>query len=449
MNPIMTPINSENGDNRLCDISFKEKIRIFSHDYLKACIYVSGQKTPRHTFTKRLYSVLISSSRLLEDLLDVHGAKNNQNWFYYRELSAAIRHLSLAGYAQRHIATRIPFYKMPDSEDFEKRGDEAFDFINNAIMKLAPVVLREARRLEVPFPDRAFKAEDFPGITTGEILADDIEDRDIELQKKHIVRLSNEFLSVAVHFDDLDVIEPLSMAEIKRLVPDRVNEEGIRRYEMLVHNLQSSFDTYVGHSGLRYIDEKLKNFRNYFSVVLHLLEIMGRLLHFCERHLLDPGFKSIYKRAQENLSELIDPDMILEHTVNFGLLYVCHYLNKGRDLAREILNENIERSYIVTGIPKNLGFHLRPSLLVAKIVQYYGGQVELVVGPDRFDASSVLDLQWAGGKIQKEQIDQVRFEGDKRALRDIEILAGVNYGENLMGKGIPLPPELHYLKSSD
>jgi class 3 adenylate cyclase len=83
---------------------------------------------------------------------------------------------------------------------------------------------------------------------------------------------------------------------------------------------------------------------------------------------------------------------------------------------------------------------------VAKIVQHYGGQVEMVVGEDRFDASSVLDIQWAGGKIQKENLERVIFEGDERALQDIEILAGVNYGEDSMGKGVPLPRELKYLK---
>jgi hypothetical protein len=57
-----------------------------------------------------------------------------------------------------------------------------------------------------------------------------------------------------------------------------------------------------------------------------------------------------------------------------------------------------------------------------------------------------LDIQWAGGKIQKEQISEVLFEGDIRALKDIEILAGVNYGEDTMGKGVPLPKELKYLK---
>ena len=68
------------------------------------------------------------------------------------------------------------------------------------------------------------------------------------------------------------------------------------------------------------------------------------------------------------------------------------------------------------------------------------------MGSDRFDASSVLDLQWAGGKIQKEKLERVVFEGDVRTLKDIEILAGVNYGEDTMGKGVPLPKELSYLK---
>ena len=84
--------------------------------------------------------------------------------------------------------------------------------------------------------------------------------------------------------------------------------------------------------------------------------------------------------------------------------------------------------------------------MVAKIVQHFGGQVELCIVDDRFDASSVLDIQWAGGKIQKENITEVIFKGDARALKDIEILASVNYGEDSIGKGVPLPSELAYLK---
>jgi hypothetical protein len=49
------------------------------------------------------------------------------------------------------------------------------------------------------------------------------------------------------------------------------------------------------------------------------------------------------------------------------------------------------------------------------------------------------------GKIKKEGIRKVKFKGDKRALDDLKILAEVNYGEDHMGKGIPLPKELSYL----
>jgi phosphotransferase system HPr-like phosphotransfer protein len=136
----------------------------------------------------------------------------------------------------------------------------------------------------------------------------------------------------------------------------------------------------------------------------------------------------------------------LDITVNYCLYFVCHFLNTGKKIAEEILNENIEKSSIRVGIPVTRGFHNRPSLMVAKIVNHFGGKVELVVEGDRFDAGSVLDIQWAGGKIQKEKIATVVFEGDIRALQDIKILASVNYAEDSMGKGMPLPKELSYLK---
>jgi phosphotransferase system HPr-like phosphotransfer protein len=313
-------------------------------------------------------------------------------------------------------------------------------------MKLAPCVLSEARRLGIGHSESGFDPGVFPTITSAQILEYDIDDENKDIQKKHIVRIASEFLSIARQFDEISFFEPYDLEQIRSIVPEQINEVEIRRFEMLVHNLQSAFDTYVIHGGYRYGNRKLKQLRSYFSVVFHLLQMMGRLLHFYERHLHRTSLKSIYLRAREQLSLLVNPDELLDYTINYGLFYACHFLNTGKELAREILNENIERGRIQVGIPVKLGFHSRPSLLVAKIVQHYGGQVELCIGDDRFDASSVLDIQWAGGKINKEKISEVVFEGDNRALSDLEILAGVNYGEDTMGKGVPLPQELHYLR---
>ena len=425
---------------------FAEKVRIFSNDYLKCCIYISGVDQFEVAFTQKLYSTLVSASMLLEDFLDFHGAKNNQNWYFYRELTAAVRHLSLAANFQKHISNRLVFYDLADISDFSKQGEKTLDFLNSALMKMAPVILKEAQRLKIQMPQSQYAPADFPGVVTNQMLDYDIDDKDKDQQKKNIVKISSEFLNIAKSFDQLKFYDPYPYKEILTLVPNKMNEVEIRRYEMLVHNLQSSFDTYVIHGGFRFGNRELKQLRGNFSVVLHLLQMVGRLLHFYERHLHEVGYKTIYKKVQIRLSKLVNPKTLLDRTINYGLFYACHFLTNGIELAQKILNENIERSSIKVGVPVKLGFHSRPCLLVAKIVQQYGGQVELCVGSDRFDASSVLDLQWAGGKIQKEKLEQVIFEGDVRTLKDIEILAGVNYGENTMGKGVPLPKELDYLK---
>ena len=429
----------------LKNFSFDEKVKIFSYDYLKCCVYISNLEQDSIFFTKKLFSRLIASSQILEDFLDYHGAKNNKDWYYYRELSAAVRHLSIASYSQKHILNRLVFYDLVNTEDFDREGKATFNFLTKSLVKLSPVILDEARRLNIPVPDD-FDSFEFPDVTTSDLLDYDIDDEDKDLQKKNIVKIASEFLSIVKNFDHLGFYEPYDLKKILEIVPDKINEVEIRQFEMLVHNLQSAFDTYVIHGGYRFGNRKLKELRGCFSVIFHLLQMIGRLLHFYERHLHEAGYKNIYKKVQEQLLLLVDSEVLLDRTINYGLYYVCHFLTTGKHLAGEILNENIERSSISVGVPVKLGFHSRPSLMVAKIVRYYGGQVELCVGEDRFDASSVLDIQWAGGKIQKENITVVRFEGDVRALRDIKILTSVNYGEDTMGKGIPLPKELNYLK---
>ncbi len=431
-----------------CDITFAEKARIFSHDLLKSCVYISSFETRHlsHIFTKKLYSKLISTTHLLEDFLDFHGAKNNEEWYFYRELAATVRHLCLAGYAQQHIFNRIIFYELSDIKNYRTEGDATLGFIRNALVQLAPIVLEEARRLSIPIPEGNFDHAKFPGVLTGEMLDYNIDDEDNAQQQENIVKISSEFLTIAKNFGQFNFYKPYTSEEIREIVPLKVNEVTIRRFEMLVHNLQSSFDSYVIHGGYLFGNRKLKQLRGYFSAIFHLLQIMGRLLHYYERHLHEMGYKEVYMKTRNRLAGIIGPDLLLDRTINYGLFYVCHFFSTGKKLAREILNENIQRDRITVGVPVTRGFHSRPSLMVAKIVQYFGGQVELCVGEDRFDASSVLDIQWAGGKIQKEAITEVTFEGDARALKDLAVLAGVNYGEDTMGKGIPLPQELKYLR---
>jgi phosphotransferase system HPr-like phosphotransfer protein len=426
--------------------AFGEKVNIFSEDFLKCCLYISKTEPTRETFTKKLYAKMVSTSKLLEDFLDIHGAKNNVQWYFYRELVSSVRNLSEASYSQKHIAKRLPIYGLEETEGFKESGYDTHKFLISSLREISRNTLTEAERLQIASPKSRFEWDNFPGITTESPLEFDIDDQNLEEEKKTLIKITTEFLRVAQEFETLGFCELCTPDQIRAIIPSGFNEQEARRFEMAVHSLQSSFDTYVNRSGVRFDDLKLKQLRGHISVVLHLLELTRRLLHYYERHLHEVGYRNVYKKVRDALAQAVNPELMLDRIVNYGLHYVSYFLVQGQDVAHEVLNENIERSSISVGIPQELGFHSRPCMLVAKIVQHYGGQVELLVDSDHFDASSVLDLQWAGGKIQKEEIKKVVFKGDLRALGDIKILASVNYGEDSMGKGIPLPKELAYLK---
>jgi len=434
--------------NFTCDISFKEKANIFSFEYLKCVLFVSELDDDDYIFTKKIYSKLITSSHILEDFLDFHGAKKNKEWVLYREMSATIQHLSLACYSQRHILNRFKYYSFEDNnhETFKLEAFDTLKILQQSIKLAAPVVLEEARRLKINIPTTTYDLSYFPGISSVQQLDHNIDDFNAkDQQKENLTRIASEFLEIVKDFDQFAFYERYDLKKIKELVPGQINEVIVRRYEMLIHNIQSSFDSYVVNTKTSSENFKLEQLRSHFSIVFNMLQVTGRLLHYYERHLHDIGFKDVYKNVGVSLSEFIDPDVLLDRAVNFGLFYAWKFLSTGKALASRILNENMETGVIEVGIPKERGFHSRPSLLVAKIVQHYGGEVNMLVNSDIFDAASVLDIQWAGGKIKKEEIEIVQFKGDLRALNDLKILATVNYGEDHMGKGIPLPIELSYL----
>ncbi|MBF0234695.1 MAG: HPr family phosphocarrier protein [Desulfamplus sp.] len=431
-----------------CSISFREKANHFSFEYLQCILYLIDIKDEDHILTKKVYSKLITSSHLLEDFLDFHGAKNNRQWIFYRELTSAIRHLSLAGYSQKHIFNRIGFYEFENRDiSFVQESKDTLMMIQGSLQLAAPVIVEEAIRLEINIPATGYDRGFFPGIGTCQQLEHNIDDfDDLGQQRKNLSIIASDFLELIKEFEHFSFYERYTSQQIRNIVPSKINEVEIRRFEMLLHNLQSTFDSYVIHGGFFKGNRKLKQLRSHFSVVFHILQVMGRLLHFYERHLYDVEYKDVYKNVSEALTELIDPDVLLDRSVNYCLFYAWQFLSSGKRIASDILNENIERSSITVGIPKERGFHSRPSLLVAKIVQHYGGKVEMVLGENRFDASSVLDLQWAGGLIKKEDLEEVIFEGDSRALEDLKILAAVNYAEDFIGRGVPLPKELSYLR---
>jgi phosphotransferase system HPr-like phosphotransfer protein len=223
-----------------------------------------------------------------------------------------------------------------------------------------------------------------------------------------------------------------------------VSEDILREFQYAIHNLQSIYDTYIKNTSLEAESSSLKSLRGCISLALHLLEIACWLSHFYERH----ESEIRHEKTKKKIEKVINKELLLEHVINFPLYYAQGYLQEGATRAHNILKAYTEIDTIELKIPEGLGFHLRPSTLVAKVVNYYGSTVMMIIKDKRFNASSPIEMMWAGGMLKRENIDTVKFEGDKRVLHDLQILSGVNYGEDIMGKSIDLPKELAYLNKS-
>ena len=431
----------------LSELSFYDKIPLFTHNLLKFFYFLNENSRTPFTLTKKFFLTLATEAQLLEDMLDFHGAKNNDEWFLFREFCASTYHLSMAAYYHLHLLSRFSCTQCTDRkvQPILKNSLRVEEFFRTSLLKLSLPILKEAKKLKLPVPKTPLDPSLFHTTMTRDRLLYDIDDIDHDQQKTYISKIASDFLKIAQDIEQL-AFRCEAQKDVTLLVPAHINETIIWQFENNLHNLQSIFDTYVVAGGYRHAKQVLLNFRKALSMVIHLFQIAGKLLHLYERHLLTATTKSAYQKVQKKLQKIILPDRLLNVAVRYGVGTACQIVLESRSLANDILNMYVETGEIEVPIPKNMGFHSRPSLMVARIVQHYGGTVTLCVGEDQFDAASVLDIQWAGGKIQKEKIETVIFRGDRRTLHDLKILANVNYGEDLMGKGILLPNELSYLK---
>lgn len=430
----------------ISDQEFGCLVSHFADELFEICQFFLSRQEEKIPDTERLYARMAYASKLVEDLLDYHGAKNNQRWYYFRELVASILNFSAAAFTMKHIVSRTGFYEVGAEEPFVFASRLVHRFLVNSLLRLSQALLAEASSLQLPLSPPRLEWAQFSDLSTNRFLEFNISVEDFHNERQYIVRITTAYLNITRDFEALGFFRRYQEAELPQVIPTKINEEILRKFEMTIHNLQSSYDTYIGRDINRPESSKLKSLRDHISIALHLLELAGRLSHYYERHLYDVGRRGIYLEVQNRLAQLLDSRFLLDAIINFAVYYCQEFLSHGKALAQELLNQNIETDEITVGVPVKLGFHSRPCMLVAKIVQHYGGQVEMIVGEDRFDASSILDLQWAGGKIHRENVTQVKFRGDARALADIKLLASINYGEDTMGKGIPLPPELDFLR---
>ena len=160
------------------------------------------------------------------------------------------------------------------------------------------------------------------------------------------------------------------------------------------HSLQSLYDTYLSESNVEDHDKNLRILKSHISIIYRLLDTATQFSHFYERHIDVFGkglkFKFICPVKAKDLLGML---------MNYSVAFASQYINAAKTLCRDMIKQYAERGEIKVTIPVYRGFHVRPSTMIAKIIQHYGGKVFMRLGGEEYNAASPLELFRANEKI--------------------------------------------------
>ncbi|MEE8270048.1 MAG: HPr family phosphocarrier protein, partial [Nitrospinaceae bacterium] len=342
----------------------------------------------------------------------------------------------------KHLVDRYPFYNLRDSEEqkeiFFKEAQEASDFLNQSILNLYEECLRAGEKNNLNYSRESVDPSQFSEVEVNKQLPKNAEDEQIKEDEERIIDMFEKMSNVAGMMEDMNSRVRQKEGDLKRIVPEIIDEKKARMVLSLVHSVQSEFDTYIKGTYIQKRYEELKNFRGYISMPLHLLEVTIWLTHFYERH--EDEIRQ--GECKHIISTLVNKDELLSQIVNFCFKNCIFYIHEGDLLGKELLKNFVKTVRYELPIPIPLGFHARPSTYISLIVRNYDADAFLLVDDEKFNARSVMSLLQAGGAVADKGYQTVVFEGDKRVLDDLKILADHNYCEDTS-----IPAELSYLKS--
>lgn len=483
---------------------------------------LSDRASTLAALTRPLIADLQSQALQTEEFLDFYKARNNRQWCQLRSLVATIKLFAEVAHEVLHIHSFLPCYRLLRIErDFAAATFRCLQVIHKILIRAAQRILAQAEELGLAIPVAERWTEDYTDHLPAGRLPHNRSPRKIESAAETVTYLATAYLNLAAESELLTVTETVEPKDYSNCFPDPISEDSLRYLKVRFHCLQSLYDTYVSETEIESLDSDLPVLRSHISIVFRLLEIATHLIHYYERHLNIHTGDSMLRRKP-----VVTPRALLSLLMSYSITFAGQYLTYGRCFCYKMLKHYAEIGRIEVPVPSYRGFHVRPSTLVARIVQHYGSEVSMELDGQSYNAGLPMDIfranetinahkrrwlvteigRWplpeigisneqiraavleiiirlaeqrkiivyqqplllaeAFGKeeilletVVKEiarlqataQLDiktslTIAFVGDKRVLKDIELLASSGYGENHFGNNIALPKELSYLR---
>jgi hypothetical protein len=391
---------------------------------------------------KKHYYQLLLEAEELESFLDDYGARYNRSYGTLRELVASARWFALTGHSLAHLETRFESYGVlsvcseSQAADVARALDQVRTFTRRSTTSLLDEIRKEAAKLGLEITPETFPEANF---ATGEIrqrLPRNVGEHEPTEEQQKIAEVASKFIAACTMLEDLRIRRIKNHVERQAFLARLCTEEQARVYEATVHNLQSTYDTYIKNTVLEGRDERLPKLRGLTSATLHLLECATFLTHFIERH--EGSGRDL---VQRRLVQIIDAREVLDAILNALLYWGDFFLRRGRGIAEDLLPAYTNVQELCIDLSDDVKLHARPAALIVGIVGHYGTPVELDVGGNRCNAASILEVLVMVGTYADER--RYVFRGDVRPLGDIKLLFEHGLGEAGLES---LPPQLAYLK---
>ncbi|MBN2617809.1 MAG: hypothetical protein JXR64_05790 [Spirochaetales bacterium] len=368
--------------------AFNQLISVHCARLYNLCSFILDKSNKDIVLNRRFLGNLNLEATWMEETLDSSGARHSEQWFPFREGVSAIKLFSSVAYDLNHVIRSFPYYNLIKSEnEFSNNAISVLDEIYSAIINASEYLVKKARKCGLHSEASPVKREHFVDLDATNMLENDRKLRHIENPGKTLIYLATEFINLKAEMNLLDRRSALKKNEFKKFIPDTVSEEKLRLILVRYHNLQSLYDTYLSESDIENADHRLRSLRGHISFIFHMLKSATEFSHYYERHIL-PRQNSIFFKTLLPIEE----DRFLEITIDFFLKYFEVYFNGAKELCFDVIESYAEICERDIKIPEYRGFHVRPSSLVSKIVNYYGGRVKMIVNGIEYDPSSPLEL---------------------------------------------------------
>lgn len=393
--------------------------------------------------TRRQYWQIKEAAHELETLLDNYGARDNRTYVFFAELNASLRNLSKAAHTLIHLESRLPTYgiRLVDDAVAAAAALDALrvelrrftQYLGGRILVLADAMRHEAERVSAaPPPSNGSRVDDGGGAEVRILLPSDLEDEDAPTTADEVTRLLTDYLKIAHEAQRIRDRRPpveATTEEFLAFLREYLSEHHARTYEAEVHSLQSRYDTYVKPTP-HHDRAELRQLRGHISLSYHLLEIVGGLMHFFERH--EEG----HARTKRDIAVLVPPAELLQFAVHVAMRYAADSLLSAVPTVQKQLPQFMRQHAVELALPDGVHLHARPLNLIVRIVRKHGKPVEIVVGDEAASASSLMGLILFVGRHPQRR--SYSFRGDKAALDDLALLFSSGLGESGLDK-LPRP----------